>query len=118
MQISTLEDLFSNPSFLCLFFTILVVIGNIMIGVSILPRDKRKRGYRWHRYVYFLVLAGYAAFLAFNHFLQGNSIFEYMVLVYFLALVPLTQRIHVTLHAIISSIGLVLLMIVVLVGIL
>ena len=37
MQPQTLGELFGDPGFLALFFSILLVIGNIMVGVGMLP---------------------------------------------------------------------------------
>ncbi len=118
MQTHTLEGLFSNPVFLFLFATILVVIGNVIVGVSILPKDKRRKGYKFHRYLYYLVIALYTLFLISNHYQFKNSWIEYGVFVYFLALVPWSRKVNVSLHAIISSVGLALLMLVAVFGIL
>lgn len=109
MQIQTLGDLFTHPSFQTLFLTILIVFANIVIGVSMLPGDRRKRWYRLHRYVYIASIAALGLFLYINGQLLGNDLFTYIVAAYFLILVPLSRRMNVTLHAIIASVGLVLL---------
>ncbi|MBI5427956.1 MAG: hypothetical protein HZA02_06720 [Nitrospinae bacterium] len=118
MRFNTLEGLFTDPGFLCIFLTILIVVCNILIGVSILPSDKRRKGYKTHRYVYFLVLAAYALFLSARHDLPGTAVFEYIVLFYFLVAVPWTKGINITLHAIAASVGLVLLVLVATLGVL
>ena len=109
MQINTLEQLFSYPNFLFIFLAILATIANIIIGVSILPKDKRKKGYNLHRYMFWVVMVFYALFLVFNHYLLKNNFYEYFVGVYFLLVVYWSRKINVTLHAIISSLGLVML---------
>ncbi len=112
MKATTLGDLFLNLGFLSIFFTILVTIVNVMIGVSILPADKRKIRYKLHRYVFFAALGCYLFFLWWN-FEQGtNSPLNYAVFLYFLLVIPLSRRANVTAHAILASIGLVLLNIV------
>jgi hypothetical protein len=109
MQPTTLEDLFLNPGFLAIFFAILTTIGNVMVGVSMLPEDQRRKRYQLHLYVFFFVLAGYLFFLAWNHFVnEKNSFFDYAVLFYFSVVIPLSRRASVTAHAIIASVGLVL----------
>jgi len=112
MQPASLGELFAHPGFLTLLLTILAVIGNIIVGVSMLPRDKRQRLYRVHRMGYIFVLAGFATFLIVTHFLNGNSPVNYFAFLYFLIVVPVTRRIHLTLHAVLASVGLVLLVLV------
>ncbi len=105
----TLGDLFLNPGFLSIFFAILLTIADVMIGVSILPADKRKIRYKLHRHVFFAVLGCYLFFLWWN-FQQGtNGILNYAVFIYFLLVIPLSRRANVTAHAILASVGLVLL---------
>lgn len=118
MQFATLEELFFHPSFLSILLTILVTIANIVVGVSILPEDKRQKGYRLHRYVFFGVVVCYSFFLIVNHKLIGNTVFNYLVLIYFISVIPLSRKWNVTFHAILSSIGLVLLLLVATFGVL
>jgi hypothetical protein len=109
MQATSLSEVFSHPSFLTILATILTVIANIMIGVSMLPKDKRKKRYGVHRAVYGVTIISFVVFLAVTHRLLGNSLFNYFVMVYFLTVIPLSRRWNVTAHAIVSSVGLVLL---------
>jgi len=109
MQATSLSEVFSHPSFLTILATILIVIANIMIGVSMLPKDVRKKRYKLHRAVYGVVLISLGIFLAVTHRLLDNSWFNYFVMVYFLTVIPLSRRWNVTAHAIVSSVGLVLL---------
>ena len=46
MQATSLGEIFSHPSFLTILTTILIVIANIMIGVSMLPKDSRQKRYK------------------------------------------------------------------------
>lgn len=109
MHATTLSQLFLNPAFILLCLTILIAVVNVMIGVSILPKDKRKRGYKLHGWVFWGVIAFYSLFLIVNHSGSGNSLFNYLVLFYLLIAVQASRRINVTLHAIIASVGLVML---------
>ena len=113
MQPTTLEDLFLNPGFLAIFIAILTTIGNVMVGVSMLPEDQRRKRYKLHLYVFFAVLSCYLCFLVWNHFVHGkNLLFDYAVFLYFVIVIPLSRRASVTAHAIIASVGLVLLTVV------
>lgn len=109
MPVATLEGLFSSPAFICIFLAILTCVANVLIGVNIIPKDKRKKGYKLHGWVYGVVMVWYAAFLAYNERLSENAWFEYFVFFYLLTAVPWSKRVNVTLHAVIASTGLVLL---------
>jgi uncharacterized membrane protein len=109
MQVNTLEDLFSHPGFICIFLVILVTIGNILVGVSILPMDERKKRYRLHRYTYWVAVAGFCLFMWLQYNDSGNSPYSIFVFIYFLTVIPWSRKINVTGHAILSCIGLVLL---------
>jgi len=112
MPPTTLEDLFSSPGFLAIFFTILLTIANIMVGVSIFPRDQRAKGYRLHRLLFGAVIVSYTLFLFHLYLIERTSVFAYIVFAYLLFVVPITRRINVTLHAVIASVGLVLITVV------
>ncbi|UCD12364.1 MAG: hypothetical protein JSU88_04575 [Nitrospinaceae bacterium] len=109
MPFSTLEDLAGHPLFLSLLGAVLFTIGNIMVGVSILPRDRRKKGYWLHRGLYVLTLTAYLIFLWVYHGLRSVPPYNYAVLVYFLTAIPFSRRASEKTHAILASIGLVLL---------
>ena len=108
MPPTTLENLFSSISFLTIFFVFLLAILNVMVGVSMLPSDKRKKHYLLHRILYGLIILVFIFFLIKKHFEGGNSILNYTVFAFLLFIVPLSRRLNVTLHAVISSIALVL----------
>jgi len=110
MQPTTLEGLFLNPGFLAIFIAILTTIGNVMVGVSMLPEDRRRKRYKLHLYVFVVVLACFLYFLVWNYFVHGkNLLYNYVAFLYFAIVIPLSRRASVTAHAIIASVGLVLL---------
>ena len=112
MPPTTLEELFSSPGFLAIFFAILMTIANIMVGVSILPHDKREKGYRIHRLLFGAVILSYVLFLLHLYQTSRISVFAYIVFGYLLFIVPISRRLNVTLHAVIASVGLVLITVV------
>ena len=112
MPPTTLEDLFSSPGFLAIFVTILLTIANIMVGVSIFPADQPKNGYRLHRFLFGAVITSYALFLFNLYQMERTSVFAYIVFGYLVLAVPFTRRLNVTLHAVIASVGLVLITVV------
>ena len=110
MHTTTLEELFLNPGFLSVFFAILITIANVLIGVSILLEDKRRKRYKIHRYVFFSVLVCYLYFLGWNHYYHGeNSLINYIVFIYFAFIIPISRKANIKAHAIVASVGLVLL---------
>jgi uncharacterized membrane protein len=112
MPPTTLEELFSSPGFLAIFLAILFTIANIMVGVSILPHDQREKGYRIHRILFGAVVISYALFLFHLYQISRTSIFADIVFGYLLFIVPISRKLNVTLHAVIASVGLVLITIV------
>lgn len=112
MRVTTLSGLFADLSFIFITLTILAVIANILIGVSMLPQDKRKKGYKFHSIVYYVVLICYSMFLWQIYPNAKSGWFNYIVLAYFLFIIPITRKINITLHAVFASVGLVLLMVV------
>jgi len=73
-----------------------------------LPSDNRRQRYRLHKIIYAAVLASFFLFLVLKYFNSQNSILSYTVFGYILLVVPISKRLNVTLHAVISSIALVL----------
>ena len=59
MQRATLGALFLDPSFIIIFFVILGTVANILIGVSMLPQDKRKKRFKIHRSIFYFVVISY-----------------------------------------------------------
>ena len=109
MRVTTLSGLFADLSFIFITLTILAVIANILIGVSMLPHDKRKKYFKTHRLIFCFVVLSYGLFLWISHSTNNNDWFKYIVLGYFLFIIPITRRINITFHAILASLGLILL---------
>ncbi|NIQ02046.1 MAG: hypothetical protein GWM98_17915, partial [Nitrospinaceae bacterium] len=109
MQATSLSELFFQPSFLFILVTILIVVFNILVGVSMLPADIRQKRYKLHRYISWAASAALAGFLVFHYRIAGHSLFNYLVFLYFLILIPLSRKWNVTLHAIVASTGLAML---------
>ena len=109
MQAGTLGGLFLDPRFIFIFLTILLTIANILVGVSMLPKDIRKKRFKIHRFTFYIVLICYCMFLWISYSSSVTSWLQYLILVYFLFVIPITRRINITLHAVLASVGLVLL---------
>ena len=109
MQTGTLGGLFLDPRFIFIFLTILLTIANILVGVSMLPKDIRKKRFKIHRFIFYIVLICYCIFLWISYSSSITGWLQYLILGYFLFVIPITRRINITLHAVLASVGLVLL---------
>jgi uncharacterized membrane protein len=109
MQKTTLEGLFSDPSFITILVVILLTVANILVGVSMLPHDNRKKYFKVHRLIFCFVVLFYGLFLWISHSQGNNEWFKFIVLAYFIVVIPITQKINITFHAILASLGLILL---------
>ena len=108
MKVTTLSGLFGHPSFIFIMLTTLAIIANILVGVRIISRDKRQKGYKIHRIIYYVVVIFYSIFLWVTYSFAKNGWLNYLVLAYILFAIPITRRINITLHAVIASVGLIL----------
>ena len=109
IQATTLEGLFSDQSFVTIFIVILFTVVNILVGVSIFPQDKRGKGFKIHRILFYLILMTYGLFLWISQSSFKNNWFNYAILAYFMFVIPITRKINITFHAILASLGLILL---------
>ena len=64
---------------------------------------------RTHRFLYFAILTCLGLFLVLNEIHSENSIWEYLICLYFITLIPLSKSWDAVVHAFIASIGLILL---------
>ena len=109
MQTGTLGGLFLDSRFIFIFLTIILTIANILVGVSMLPKDIRKKRFKIHRFTFYIILICYGIFLWISYSSSVMSWLQYFILAYFLFVIPITRRINITLHAVLASVGLVLL---------
>ena len=91
MPPTTLEDLFSSINFITIFIAFLLTIVNVMVGVSMLPSDNRKKRYLLHRALYGSIILVFILFLVQQHSEGGNSILNYTVFAFLLFIVPLSS---------------------------
>ena len=61
---------------------------------------------RTHRFLYFAILFSLGCFLILNGVHLGNSIWDYLVFIYFITVIPLSKRLDVLAHAFFTLMGL------------
>lgn len=84
-------------------------IVNSFIGAFMAFRRKGPGLIRAHRFLYIATLTCLGFFLILNEIHSGNSIWEYLICLYFITLIPLSKSWDSVVHAFIASIGLTLL---------
>ena len=70
---------------------------------------QEKKNFKTHRLIFYFVIFFYGIFLWVSHSDSKNEWFKYAVLAYILFVIPITRRINITFHAILASLGLILL---------
>ncbi len=64
---------------------------------------------RAHLMVYISVLAGLGAYLVINGIHSENSVWDYLVALYFITIIPISRKWDVVLHAGVTVLGLIVL---------
>ena len=64
---------------------------------------------RAHRFLYFAIVFSLGYFLVLNGVHLGNSVWDYLVFIYFITVVPLSKRWDVLAHAFFTLMGLIFL---------
>jgi heme A synthase len=84
-------------------------IVNIFLGLYMAFFKKEPRLIRMHLYLYITILICLVLFLVMNGVHSENTIWEYLIGLYFITLVPLSRKWDVLIHALIAIVGLILL---------
>jgi len=61
---------------------------------------------RAHRFLYFAILFSLAFYLILNQVHLGNSVWDYLVFLYFITVIPISKRWDVLAHAFFALVGL------------
>lgn len=96
----------SSPSLVWVFGAIGFHITNVFLGVYMAFQGKGPRLLRIHRLLFYSVVACLVSFLVMNQIHGANTIWEYLIGVYFITVIPLSKRWDVLLHALLSVVGL------------
>ena len=109
MATELFPQLSDSPSLIWLLPAIGFHVVNIFMGVFMAFQKKTPAIVRVHSFLYYGVLLSLVNFLIMNQVHGENTIWDYLVFVYFITVVPISKRWDVMIHAFVSLIGLTLL---------
>ncbi|TDJ50946.1 MAG: hypothetical protein E2O45_02365 [Nitrospina sp.] len=98
-----------SPSIIWVVAAILFNMANVFLGLYMAFFKKEPRLVRVHLFFYITILICLALFLVMNGVHSENTIWEYLIGLYFITLVPLSIKWDVLVHALVAIVGLVLL---------
>lgn len=104
-----LDQVQASPSLVWVAATICLHIINVFVGLAMGFQKKTPGLVRAHLAIYIGVLAGLATYLVINGTHSENSVWDYLVAVYFITIIPLSRKWDVVLHAGVTVMGLILL---------
>ncbi len=98
-----------SPSLIWVVAAIIFNIVNVFMGLYMAFFKKEPRLIRTHLYLYITIVTCLVLFLVMNGVHSENTIWEYLIVLYFITLVPMSRKWDVLIHALISIVGLILL---------
>ncbi len=98
-----------SPSLIWVVAAIIFNIVNVFLGLFMAFFKKEPRLIRTHLCLYITIVICLVLFLVMNGVHSENTIWEYLIGLYFITLVPLSIKWDVLAHALVAIIGLVLL---------
>ncbi|MDH3257351.1 MAG: hypothetical protein OEM27_07020 [Nitrospinota bacterium] len=109
MFASVFPQVSESPSLIWVIAAIIFNIVNVFLGLYMAFFKKEPRLIRTHLYLYIAILTCLILFLVMNGVHSENTIWEYLIGLYFITLVPLSRKWDILIHALISIVGLTLL---------
>ncbi len=98
-----------SPSLIWVIAAIIFNTANIFLGLYMAFFKKEPRLIRTHLYLYITIVICLVLFLVMNGVHSENTIWEYLIGLYFITLVPLSRKWDILIHALIAIVGLTLL---------
>ena len=99
----------ASPSLVWVLAAIGFYLFNILIGLFIAFQKKTAQNLRIHALMYYAIAFSLICFLIMNQTHHENTLIDYIVVFYVAAIVPLSKRWDVLVHALIAAVGLTLL---------
>ena len=95
-----------SPSLIWVITAIIFNIANVFLGLYMAFFKKEKRFIRAHLYLYVGIVVCLVFFLVMNGVHSENSIWEYLIGLYFITLVPMSRKWDILIHALVAIVGL------------
>ena len=99
----------ASPSLIWVVAAIIFNIVNVFLGLYMAFFKKVPGLIRAHLYLYITIVTCLALYLVMNGVHSENSIWEYLIGLYFITLVPMSRKWDVMIHALIAIVGLIFL---------
>lgn len=96
----------SSPSLVWLISAICFQMTNVLLGAFMAFQHKGPGLLRAHRFLYVAILSSLFFYLILNQVHLGNSVWDYLVFLYFITVIPLSKRWDVLAHAFFALMGL------------
>ena len=99
----------ASPSLVWVLTAIGFYLINIFMGLFIAFQKKTAQNLRIHKLMYYSITFSLVCFLIMNQIHHENTWIDYIVVFYIVAIVPLSKRWDILVHALIAAVGLTLL---------
>ncbi len=103
------DKITASPSLIWVLPAIGFHIVNMMMGLVLAFQKRSKSGIRLHALLYASVIFCLISFLVMNQTHGENTVWDYLVGLYFITAIPLSKRCDVLVHAFLAMVGLTLL---------
>ena len=99
----------ASPSLIWVVAAIIFNIVNVFLGLYMAFFKKAQGLIRIHLYLYIAIVICLALYLVLNGVHSENTIWEYLIGLYFITLIPMSRKWDILIHALIAIVGLTLL---------
>ena len=96
----------ASPSLIWVVSAICFQIINVLLGAFMAFQRKGPGLISAHRFLYCAIIFCLSMFLIMNQVHLGNSVWDYLVFIYFITVIPLSKKWDVLAHAFIALMGL------------
>lgn len=96
----------ASPSLVWVVSAICFQMINVLLGAFMAFQRKSPGLIRAHRFLYFAILFSLGYYLVLNGVHLGNSVWDYLIFLYFITVIPLSKRWDVLAHAFFALMGL------------
>ena len=103
------QKILSSLSLVWIFAAMGFYLINIFLGLYIGFQNKTSQTLKSHKYLFYAIAFCMIYFLIMNQMHHENTWIDYAVVVYIIGLVPFSKRWDVLIHALIATVGLILL---------
>jgi hypothetical protein len=101
-------NIMSSPSLVWVLAAMGFYLINILLGMYVAFRKKTAQTLKIHKWLFYSIAFCLVYFLIMNQTHHENTLIDYAVVLYMVALVPFSKRWDVLAHALVAVIGLIL----------